>query len=150
MYEIDKKHPLNDVSKASAIAQSYVNKVKSSKDRDIGFELGLLEYTEILSAPVCNYTGQPFDFDDRRKQPSLERINPLDGYTSTNTVLVTNEVNSAKSNLDTFLHSDKLTMEQKLRIMNRVIYRLKKQLKAQAELGKAPIEFKKNESLVSD
>ena len=136
MFQIDKDHPLNNAEKSNSIAKSYINKIRSSQDRNIPFELGIVEYTEILGGTVCSYTGELFDFNNPNKVPSLERINPLEGYTSSNTILVTKEANAAKCNFDIFIHNDKLTTEQKIRIMNRVIYRLKKQLK--------------NESLVSD
>ena len=145
MFTIDKNHPLLDTKRTAPILKLYTFKSEDAAKRGIGFDLNLFDFTDVMQQTHCSYTGVKLDFEapaGNPLRPSFERINPLDGYNVNNTVLTTFGANRCKGKLDQFIHDGAMTLEQKIKIMNRVIYRLKKQMKAEATT--------KNESLVSD
>lgn len=78
-------------------AKKYRNKIASSKQRGIDFDLTLEEFKVYWSLPngVCDYTGVPFQVKGHNA-PSLERIDKHKGYTVDNCCMVTVRANSLK------------------------------------------------------
>lgn len=114
------------------VARAYVNKVKSSKERGLAFELSLQFFLDLFKSPVCAYTGIKLTIPNEGIQKptdlTLERIDPLVGYTETNTIVVSQYANSVKATLDSFLHS-KLSDEAKRKILSQALYRVNKRIK---------------------
>lgn len=112
-----------------SLCKSYCNKVQSSKDRDIGFELSLNNWINLSERKVSEYTGRPFDSSNDNRL-SIERKFALDGYTVNNTIVCTAKENTIKSSLDAFIHSDIFTDEEKIKILRHQIYQLQKRVKS--------------------
>ena len=107
--------------------KSYCNKVQSSKDRSISFELDFNWWRELSTRKVSDYTGESFD-KSLNGRLSIERKFALIGYTKDNTIVCTSGENTIKSSLDAFIHSDVFTDEQKVKILRHQIYQLQKRV----------------------
>lgn len=83
----------------------------------------------------CFYSGQ--EFRDRN-DVSFERLDPLLPYEKGNVVLVRREVNSVKSNIDKFLHSD-LSNEIQLRVLRLMVKVVERRIKKKCEEDAAAI-----------
>lgn len=80
---------------------------------------------------LCGYSDKEYS---NGGDLSFERINPLEVYTPENTILCKKDINSIKgSTLDNFLHSELLTDETKLRVLEMVTKKFKAYLKNKAE-----------------
>lgn len=80
------------------VASYYINKVESSKKRNIPFELTLSQVRKLMQRKTCFYTK--VKFIDRPGQPNsrtLDRIDSTKGYTVANTVACTFSVNQVKN-----------------------------------------------------
>jgi len=77
-----------------ALAEFYLYKVKSSKERGISWDLSLADVKRLASRKRCEYTGVAFTTDNPL---TLERINNKTGYTKDNTVAVCRNANALKS-----------------------------------------------------
>lgn len=115
------------ISRERHIATSYVNKINSSKERKILFDLTLENWISLQNKKCSEYTGKLFDED--KNTLSIERKDPKQGYTVKNTIVCTLKENQVKSQLDAFIHSDVFSAKDKIRILNAQIYQLKKGLK---------------------
>ena len=109
------------------LARTYINKISSSKERMIPFELTLNDWRVIKSKTCSDYTGKPFS--DGLDRLSIERKNPREGYTVKNTIVCTLEENQVKANLDSFIHSDVFSDQVKIKILRSMIYQLEKGIK---------------------
>ena len=110
-----------------SLCKSYCNKVQSSKDRGIDFELSLNNWKNLSEKKVSEYTGRVFD-NSKDNESSIERKFALDGYTESNTIVCTAKENSVKSNLDNFIHSNVFTDEEKIKILRHQVYKLQKRI----------------------
>ena len=84
---------VNDITLSKKHQQLY----DSAKSRDIYFDLSLRHLRKMMSRKTCFYTG--VRFDDVQHKPSIERVDSTKGYTDDNTVIVSESINKAKSNL---------------------------------------------------
>lgn len=97
-----------------AIATKFSNKAKHAKTDKKAFTLGLLDFYRLVhEATTCPYTGAELT----QENFSIERINPLIGYTPENTIFTTHEANVGKAGFDAFLHSDALPDTTKAKIL---------------------------------
>lgn len=83
----------------------------------------------------CFYSGQ--EFRDRN-DVSFERLDPMLPYEKGNVVLVRREVNSIKSNIDKFLHSE-LSNEIQLRVLRLMVKVVERRIKKKCEEEAAAI-----------
>lgn len=83
----------------------------------------------------CFYSGKEFE---NRNDVSFERLDPLLPYEKGNVVLVRREVNSVKSNIDKFLHSD-LSNEVQLRVLRLMVKVVERRIKKKCEEEAAAI-----------
>jgi len=135
IHTIEYKHKVLEEGSISfdlKVAKSYVNKSKSSAERGLTFSLSLDFFVNLFKDPVCAYTGVelsiPTDSALKPLDLTLERIDPLVGYTESNTIVVSRHANSTKAILDSFLHSD-LPDEAKRKILSQALYRVNKRIK---------------------
>jgi len=92
------------------IANSYVNKARSCKSRDVKFELTFAEYRKLYLTLKCIYTNKELRHDDNW---SIDRIDNNEGYTRDNCVICDKELNGRKKDLT--IHE----LEQILKVWNR-------------------------------
>ena len=78
------------------IAKCFCNKVKSSQDRGIDFELTLLGFSNLMKAKTCYYTGLPLEATTR----SVDRVDDSKGYIKGNVVACHTAINQMKSILE--------------------------------------------------
>jgi len=81
--------------------QLYNQLRKSAKKRDIPFELTLTEFNDITIPITCPVLGIPIFFHRGRAESdsiSFDRIDSSKGYTVENLIVVSNRVNTIKSN----------------------------------------------------
>jgi len=123
---------LTQVEQDKNLARGYLSKITSSEARGLVFELSLDFFKDLVRSPVCAYTGLPIGKAiDGVPQPydlTIERIDPLVGYTESNTIAVARFANEAKARLDEFLHSS-LSDEAKRKILSQALYRVNKRIK---------------------
>jgi len=119
-----------DVNLDILTARRYTSKENSARKKNIPFSLSFGFTRELVNACKCAYTGVCLTLSDNRDSSlTFERIDPLDGYSESNTVTVSAAVNHLKgSTLDVFLHDKTLSDEIKLRILNKIVYRLRKRI----------------------
>ena len=87
----------------NSLKNSFLSRMRDAKKSGITFSIKLDEITEVAAANQwrCQVTGIPFsltkpDASKRRPySPSIDRINPADGYTKDNTRIVCLAVNLA-------------------------------------------------------
>lgn len=137
---------LSQVEQDKNLARGYLNKITSSEARGLVFELSLDFFKNLVKSTVCAYTGLPIgrgvDGAPAAYDLTIERIDPLVGYTESNTVAVARVANEAKARLDEFLHSS-LTDETKRKILSQALYRVQKRIKHEKSSGNgadAPVD----------
>lgn len=108
------------------LLQPYNIKVESCKKRGLEWRITFAQFVELMKAERCAYTGVKFPKNSGR---TIERVNPLEGYTPENVVVVTNAANSEKSRLDAFVHSDVIPTDMKVKLMRKALYQLEKKSK---------------------
>jgi len=90
-----------NINRAERVA--FERKKKSSTERGIDFDLTLEQFADLRSAKECYYTGVELlgvlESIPATNRVSLERIDNNTGYTLSNTVAVSLEVNRLKNNL---------------------------------------------------
>lgn len=75
------------------LAQKYLNKAQSAKDRGIEFDLPFQSFKNIIRAKKCKYTGIPLT----KETLTIERVNSKLGYIKGNCVAVSLAANQFKS-----------------------------------------------------
>lgn len=110
------------------IAQKIANKVaKSNANRP--FEIrSIIQILEVMnkSNGRCYYSGKLFkDLNDI----TFERIDPTKPYTVENVAFANLASNSAKSQLDAFEKGNEIPDEMKIKLLNKLVYRLTKKVK---------------------
>lgn len=82
------------------LAAYYVNKVKSSIDRGIDFDLSLSDVKRLWRRTTCYYTNVPLTtVAGQRNTRTLDRIDHTKGYTKDNTVVCSYFANQLKNEL---------------------------------------------------
>lgn len=94
------------------------NVKKRAKEKDLRFELSVSWYLEQFEKP-CAISGLPFDLtaEGRDWSPSVDRIDPTQGYTQSNCRLVLNCINMFKGTLsddDIYYISKKIVNKYRL------------------------------------
>lgn len=73
----------------------YTNAKRRAKQRGLEFNIIL---SDIIIPSVCPIFGTPIFFGGKRNDaPSLDRVNPLKGYTKDNICVISNKANHLKS-----------------------------------------------------
>lgn len=101
----------------------YKVKVNSSAERGLEWRITFEQFVELMQVEKCAYTGTVFPKDHGR---SIERVNPKEGYTMENVVIVTARANSHKAMLDQFVHEEHIPNEMKIKLMRKALYQLEK------------------------
>lgn len=128
--ELEHRKRANAVISDLRIADLYMQKARNAKSSNQHFGLTYIEFYQLMAAPICSYSGRRFSNDPNSSDSmSLERINPNKGYTPENTIAVTKGSNSEKSRLDAFVKGGEIPLEMKIKLLNKAIYQMQKQLK---------------------
>lgn len=128
--EIERRKRVESVKTDLKMAELYLQKSRNAERSNNQFALTYIEFYKVMASPVCAYSGKTFSRDPESPYSrSLERINPKLGYTPDNTIAVTKAANNQKSNLDAFVKSEEIPAEMKIKLMNKAIYQLQKQIK---------------------
>lgn len=104
----------------------YKIKVDSSAERGLEWRITFEQFVELMQVEKCAYTGTVFPKDHGR---SIERVNPKEGYTMENVVIVTARANSQKAQLDQFVHEEHIPNEMKIKLLRKALYQLEKKNK---------------------
>lgn len=128
--EIEHRRRAESVQMDLRMADLYIQKSQNAKRAKNQFALTYIEFYKLMSTPVCAYSGKTFSRDiESPYSRSLERINPKIGYTPENTIAVTKAANAQKSGLDAFMKGEEIPPEMKIKLLNKAIYQLQKQIK---------------------
>ena len=154
------------------IKSAYENKKASCENRNLTFELSEEYYRIIMRSRekmVCFYTGKPFNLRDTNGDNycTLDRINPSEGYTTSNTVVCSRIANQVKNNfhesgkglgknmtdkqINIYRSIDKVLNQPELMKERFIPYQEiqnKLKQKEREELAKGEEEFRKNEERV--
>lgn len=95
------------------VAKRYIEKIHSSNQRGVKFELSLISFRNLLKAKKCYYTGIPLviggsEIDDNNVPDNyltLERVDPNKGYISGNVRAVSHIANQLKSVVEYKTHT---------------------------------------------
>lgn len=128
--ELEHRRRANQIEFDLRIARSYNSKNDDARSRNLQFALTLSDWTSLMSQPTCLYSGKVFSSrGDSPNSRTMERINPMLGYTPENTIAVTKAANSEKSSLDAFMKGSVILPEVKLKLLRKSAYQIEKQLK---------------------
>lgn len=78
------------------LAQLYLNKARSAKDRGIGFDLTFAQFKKLRNTKTCFYTAVPLTSENF----SIDRINADLPYNKVNSVACCERFNKAKGMLE--------------------------------------------------
>ena len=107
-----------------SLAERYVAKAKSSRDRGIEFNLTFSEYKRLSKIKRCQYTGIVFSEyhngspKNENTMRTLERIDNSKGYIKGNVVAVCKSINGIKSMWEN--PSNPITMDLVLKTITRI------------------------------
>ena len=88
---------MNDIQ----IAESYVIKANSAKEKGIPFDLTFNQYKHLLSKKKCEYSGIPLILEANKfNSLTFDRIDNSKGYTIKNIKVCARSINNWKSNLE--------------------------------------------------
>lgn len=112
------------------LSKTYVSKKADADSRNLEFTLTFDDWKTLKHSTTCAYSGVRFVKESNHpKCASMERINPNEGYTLENTVVVTRECNTHKSQLDSFIKGTAISDAMKLKLLRKAAYQLEKKLK---------------------
>ncbi|AAQ81484.1 hypothetical protein 44RRORF166c [Aeromonas phage 44RR2.8t] len=114
---------MNFISKNKRYLHAYQVKVTGCQERGLEWRITFPQFVELMHTESCAYTGTIFPKDSGR---SIERVNPKEGYTMENVVIVTSRANSQKAQLDQFVHDNHIPTEMKIKLMRKAIYQMEK------------------------
>lgn len=89
-------------------------KIKNAAKRNLTFDFTLAQFKRMFKQGTCAYSGQAFDGTN---DMTIERLDPLIGYTHGNCVIVRDKMNVMRKPLDDFLREVRLTDEQKVTML---------------------------------
>ena len=128
--ELEHRKRANAVQSDLRIADLYLQKSRNAKSANQSFGLTYIEFYQLMATPICAYSGKTFSMDPQSPYSmSMERINPQIGYTPENTIAVTKAANTEKSRLDAFIKGEEIPPEMKIKLLNKAVYQMQKQLK---------------------
>lgn len=128
--ELEHRRRANQIELDLRIARSYNSKSDDARNRNLQFGLTLNDWTKLMSQPTCLYSGVVFSTrGDSPNARSMERVNPVLGYTPENTIAVTKAANQEKSSLDAFVKGKVITNDVKLKLLRKATYQIEKLLK---------------------
>ena len=87
-------HPYTDYQ----LAKKLVGLHDSADSRGIHFDMSFAHLKRIMRRKTCYYTGTKLQKSGENKR-SIERVNNDEGYTDSNTVVVTKRINTIKNDL---------------------------------------------------
>lgn len=112
---------MNDVR----LAEAYLKKAQSSKDRGLAFELSFMSYKNLMTAKRCYYTGLPLDVVvGSRMHRTIDRLDNSKGYVKGNVVACCQAANSLKSVIEN--PNLGLNLEQCLKVLVKACKRTSK------------------------
>lgn len=79
------------------VAKKFLQVYNSAKERNIEFSLSLSDVKALIKKKKCHYTDLPFDYSDREKSLTFDRINCNIGYVKGNVVACRYDVNQLKN-----------------------------------------------------
>lgn len=123
---------IRDIMINNTTRGSYLNKASNAEDRKIGFELSFYEFSALYNNVTCSVTGKPLQHTQkvpRAYQHSIDRNDPAGPYSVDNCVVMSAEANGVKGMLDSFTQNPLLTDEQKLKMLYKAEYVLRKRIK---------------------
>lgn len=89
-------------------------KIKNAGKRNLIFDFTLAQFKRLFKQGTCAYSGEAFDGTN---DMTIERLDPLVGYTHGNCVIVRDKMNVMRKPLDDFLREVRLTDEQKVTML---------------------------------
>ncbi len=119
------------------LVRRYSNKVANCKTRKIDFLLSFDEFKALQNKTHCEYTGKEFILDPTSpSNHTIDRVDASKPYTADNCVACTWQANQSKEVLDRFEKDDYFTAEQKVALLTRTLYRLRKEARKERQAAK--------------
>lgn len=117
--------------KNSRELSSYHNKANSCVQRGISFDLSFAEWCELRSVTHCQLTGVKLVHAGCQvaNSHSIDRVDSSKGYTMANCMVISFAANQEKERLDSFMKGKVLSTEAKLKLLYKMEYVLRKQVK---------------------
>lgn len=86
----------------SFVANYYVNKAQSAKDRNVEWKLSLVSVRNMMRCTRCPYTGEELTIPNLKASPrptdvTIDRIDSTKGYVPGNVMVVSRAANNFKS-----------------------------------------------------
>lgn len=81
----------------AAVARKFLQVLDSARKRGIEFTLSLADVKLLIKKKKCYYTDLPFDYSDKEKSLTFDRINSKLGYIKGNVVACRYDVNQLKN-----------------------------------------------------
>lgn len=126
--ELEGRRHMREVELDIRIAKSYSSKYENARKGDKSFSLTLGDWRALMTQTTCSYSGKRF-VNGGHDYRTMERVNPMLGYTPENTIAVTHAANSEKSQLDAFMHGSEILDEVKVKLLRKAVYQIEKKLK---------------------
>lgn len=121
----------------NGVRGSYLMKHSNAVQRCIQFELNFYEFMGLHETAICSVTGLKLEHTQkapRKHQHSIDRIDPAGPYSAKNCVVMSAMANGVKERLDSFLQDNQLNDEQKLKMLYKAEYILRKRIKEKADV----------------
>lgn len=94
----DKYPPITDPDTSDfGVAKKYLQVYNSAKERGIEFTLSLSQVRLLIKKKKCYYTDLPFDYSDKQKSLTFDRLDSKIGYVHGNVVACRYDVNQLKN-----------------------------------------------------
>ncbi|AFC22095.1 putative anti-sigma factor Srd [Cronobacter phage vB_CsaP_GAP52] len=100
-------------------------KIKNAGKRNILFDFTLAQFQRLFKQGTCAYSGEEFDGTG---DMTIERLDPLVGYTHGNCVIVRDKLNVMRKPLDEFLREARIPDEQKVTMLELALKVAKKRV----------------------
>ena len=126
--ESEARRHMREVELDLRIAKSFYTKNENARKDGKSFSLTLTDWRRLLTQTHCPYSGKHF-IHGGNDYRTMERVNPMIGYTPDNTIAVTHAANQEKSRLDAFMHGSEIVDEVKLKLLRKAVYQIEKKLK---------------------
>lgn len=100
-------------------------KIKNAQKRELVFDMSLAQFKRMFKQGTCAYSGEEFEHTG---DMTIERLDPLIGYTHGNCVIVRDKLNVMRKPLDEFLRDVRVTDEQKVIMLEHALKVAKKRV----------------------
>lgn len=108
-------------------ARKFLDKVANANQREKAMTLTMTQFDALFeNHPVCYYSGEEFSSE---QDITLERLDASLGYVDGNVVLCSAGTNKCKAHLDSFEKYGSVSVEARIRMMRKSLYRLEKEKK---------------------